>query len=153
MINLAVTGIALGHLYFAAQLACLAIGETDHKRGSKVSSYLRDKERAPCIVSNGVIVIGLGTLGIAAWRFIMGSGGSSVANPQVQANLLNRFQLENFTSAKAQLWTLPAIQNLSPEITANSNYYKVSKNFLSDPTVNGTSWKLTVDGLVSQPIR
>ncbi len=153
MINLAVTGIAFGLIFILLHnwLVWRSVKLTI-RGGSKAAAILEEKRKERrALIRNGVIVIGLGTLGIAAWRFIMGSGGSSVANPQVQANLLKRFQSKISPPPKPNYGTLPTIQNLSPEITANSNYYKVSKNFLSDPTVNGTSWKLTVDGLVSQP--
>jgi len=40
---------------------------------------------------------------------------------------------------------------LSPEITSNDQFYVVSKNLAADPIVDGTSWRLTVDGQVAKP--
>jgi len=43
------------------------------------------------------------------------------------------------------------VQFLSPEITSNDQFYIVSKNLTADPTVDGNSWRLTVDGQVDNP--
>lgn len=153
MINLAVTGIAFGLIFILLHnwLVWQSVKMTT-RGGSKAAAILETKKKERrALIRNGLVVIGLGTLGIAAWRFIVGPGGSSVANSQVQTNLLKRFQSKISPPPKPNYSTFPNIDHLSSEITPNSSYYKVSKNFLSDPTVNGTSWKLTVDGLVSQP--
>ncbi len=40
---------------------------------------------------------------------------------------------------------------LSAEVTSNDQYYVVSKNLVSDPIVDGKSWKLAIDGQVEHP--
>jgi DMSO/TMAO reductase YedYZ molybdopterin-dependent catalytic subunit len=42
------------------------------------------------------------------------------------------------------------VQNLSPYVTSDSQYYVVSKNF-TDPTVNAQDWNLQITGQVEQP--
>jgi DMSO/TMAO reductase YedYZ molybdopterin-dependent catalytic subunit len=43
------------------------------------------------------------------------------------------------------------ITGLSPEITPVRNFYIVSKNLVSDPVVDGQSWRLSLGGLVDRP--
>ncbi|MBI2866202.1 MAG: molybdopterin-dependent oxidoreductase [Chloroflexi bacterium] len=43
------------------------------------------------------------------------------------------------------------LDKLPPEVTPNGVFYTVSKNFF-DPSLNPTTWKLTVDGLVERPL-
>lgn len=43
------------------------------------------------------------------------------------------------------------ISGLTPEITPTKDFYYVSKNLVSDPSIDVTQWGLKVDGLVSQP--
>jgi DMSO/TMAO reductase YedYZ molybdopterin-dependent catalytic subunit len=45
-----------------------------------------------------------------------------------------------------------AIKGLSPEVTPNDKFYIISKN-LFDPTLNPKTWKLTIHGLVEQPLQ
>jgi DMSO/TMAO reductase YedYZ molybdopterin-dependent catalytic subunit len=47
--------------------------------------------------------------------------------------------------------TLQPAKGLSPEITSNDQFYIVSKNLFSDPTVDGGSWNLTVFGQIEHP--
>jgi DMSO/TMAO reductase YedYZ molybdopterin-dependent catalytic subunit len=44
------------------------------------------------------------------------------------------------------------IRGLPPEVTPNSEFYTVSKNFF-DPEVDARSWRLEVSGLVERPFR
>lgn len=39
----------------------------------------------------------------------------------------------------------------TPEITPLGDFYKVSKNFLSDPRVDESKWHLSIEGLVNKP--
>jgi DMSO/TMAO reductase YedYZ molybdopterin-dependent catalytic subunit len=43
------------------------------------------------------------------------------------------------------------LQGISPEVTAVSDFYTVSKNFI-DPSVAVGGWRLKIDGLVDQPM-
>jgi DMSO/TMAO reductase YedYZ molybdopterin-dependent catalytic subunit/uncharacterized membrane protein YhaH (DUF805 family) len=45
-----------------------------------------------------------------------------------------------------------ALNGVSPALTPIDSFYVVSKNF-SDPVVDGSSWKLSIGGAVSQPMK
>jgi DMSO/TMAO reductase YedYZ molybdopterin-dependent catalytic subunit len=42
---------------------------------------------------------------------------------------------------------------LAPTITANNDFYIVTKNAVADPVVDGATWRLIVDGEVNNPIQ
>jgi DMSO/TMAO reductase YedYZ molybdopterin-dependent catalytic subunit len=44
-----------------------------------------------------------------------------------------------------------AVPGLSPELTPTGDFYEVSKNFI-DPSVSASGWKLSIGGLVDQPM-
>src|SRR5215213_2449078 len=46
---------------------------------------------------------------------------------------------------------LEAAGKLTPVITSVADFYHVSKN-IGDPTVDGASWSLTIDGMVAKPL-
>ncbi len=46
-------------------------------------------------------------------------------------------------------WTPVAGQ--TPEVTSANDFYYVSKNLVSDPTIDASTWSLTIDGQVSHP--
>ena len=46
-------------------------------------------------------------------------------------------------------WTPVAGQ--TPELTSPNDFYYVSKNLVSDPTINAANWSLTIDGQVEHP--
>ena len=46
---------------------------------------------------------------------------------------------------------LEAEGKLTPVITSVADFYHVSKN-ISDPVVDGASWRLTIDGMVTKPL-
>jgi DMSO/TMAO reductase YedYZ molybdopterin-dependent catalytic subunit len=46
---------------------------------------------------------------------------------------------------------LPLPPGAEAEITPLSEFYKVSKNFLSDPQVDASQWHLSIEGLVNKP--
>jgi len=46
-------------------------------------------------------------------------------------------------------WTPVAGQ--TPELTNPNDFYYVSKNLVSDPTINAATWNLTIDGQVERP--
>lgn len=155
MINLAVTGLAYGLIFILLHnwLAWQALKRITQS-GTETAAVLETKRNERrSFIRGGLIAIGLGTLGVAAWRFIVGTGGSSTADPALESNLVKGYQqkISPPPTPNYDTGTFPQIQGLSPEVTPNEEYYRVSKNFLSDPTVNGTTWKLTVDGLVSKP--
>lgn len=98
------------------------------------------------LIRNGLVLLGLGTLGTLAWHFI--SGSSSVLSP---SQALQKYKNKISPPPQPNYGTLPNIPNLSPEISSNKDFYTVSKNFTSDPTVNGSTWQLSIGGLVAHP--
>jgi DMSO/TMAO reductase YedYZ molybdopterin-dependent catalytic subunit len=99
------------------------------------------------LLRNGLVLLGLGALGTLAWRFIVASSASVLSPSQA----LQTFKNKIIPPPKPNYGTIPAIVNLSPEITSNANFYTVSKNFVSDPNVDGSTWQLSVGGLVAHP--
>ncbi len=55
------------------------------------------------------------------------------------------------TEYRASLGDLKPDGTLEGEITPTTNFYQVSKNTFN-PNVDGKSWKLTIDGLVNNPV-
>lgn len=99
------------------------------------------------LLRNGLVLLGLGTLGTLAWRFIS-SSSSSVLSP-LQA--LQAYKKKVSPPPQPNYDTFPDIPRLSPEISSNDDFYTVSKNFTADPTVNGSTWQLSIGGLVTHP--
>ncbi|HTI15227.1 MAG TPA: molybdopterin-dependent oxidoreductase [Dictyobacter sp.] len=121
---------------------------------SPLTEYERSQQRIQrrIFIRRGAIVIGIGALGYAAWRFITSTTGSvaSTLSSQTQSNLLKNYQSKITPPPKPNYGTIQPVNNLSPEITSNQDFYKVSKNLVSDPTVNGQTWQLTINGEVDR---
>ncbi len=96
------------------------------------------------VLQRGAVVLGLGVVGVLAWRFITSTTSSSVAN------LVGQFK-SKITPPVPNYGTVEPVPHLSSEITSNDQYYIVSKNLFSDPTVNGSTWSLRIHGMVDQP--
>jgi DMSO/TMAO reductase YedYZ molybdopterin-dependent catalytic subunit len=98
----------------------------------------------------GLTVIGVGTLGVLAWRFITsGVGGTAAGVSNLPA--LQKFKSKIVPPPKPKYGTIEPVAHLSAEVTPNDQYYVVSKNLASDPTVNADGWGLRVYGDVQQP--
>jgi DMSO/TMAO reductase YedYZ molybdopterin-dependent catalytic subunit len=67
-------------------------------------------------------------------------------NPPVEKPLV-RNQDGSLTAAGRPKGTL------SPPITANSDFYVVTKNAVADPVVDAQGWRLVVDGEVNNPVQ
>jgi DMSO/TMAO reductase YedYZ molybdopterin-dependent catalytic subunit len=100
------------------------------------------------VLKNGAIVTGILLAGFVAWRFIT-AGASSSKVPLDQ--LLEHFKSKIVPPPTPNYGEIQPVQFLSPEVTSNDQFYVVSKNLFSDPTVDGNSWRLTVDGQVDNP--
>ncbi len=107
------------------------------------------------LVIRGIQLVGLGALGVLAWRFITGaqdftsgSGATSTANAP---SLLQGYKKKITPVPTPNYGDVKQIPLLSKEITPNDQYYIVSKNLFSDPTVNGDTWHLSVSGEIAQP--
>ncbi|GCE19033.1 molybdopterin-dependent oxidoreductase [Dictyobacter kobayashii] len=155
MLSLAITGVVYGLLFIF--LHNWLVWRALHRASApdqETAGILENKRvERRSFIRNGLVIVGLGTLGVAAWRFIVGnsSGLAGSVDPQLQSNLLDKYQQKISPPPQPSYGEWQDVPGLSPEVTSNAQFYGVSKNLVSDPTVNGDSWKLTVDGLVAQP--
>ncbi len=145
LVSLAAVGMVYGLLFVSIQNWLATRG---HKRkaaqdGEEAENGLTRRT----VITRGLIIAGVGLLGFGAWRFIT-QGVSSATAPVTKL-------IQNYKSK-----IVPPVPNygeihptrfLSPEVTSNDQYYVVSKNLFSDPTVNSSGWHLTVDGYVDKP--
>ncbi|MBV9603076.1 MAG: molybdopterin-dependent oxidoreductase [Chloroflexi bacterium] len=125
-----VYGLALWHTYaWLAHRAMPQLPDTSRR------IFLRNAAVAM------VATVGLGSL----WRLTI--GGTVAGGTQVPTRV----------AAGGSTPALPPnpppfdLKGISPEITDVNDFYTVSKNFI-DPSVDAGGWKLTVDGLVDNPM-
>jgi DMSO/TMAO reductase YedYZ molybdopterin-dependent catalytic subunit len=152
ILSLAIVGIVFGSLFVIFQ-HWLAT-RMSRRNAALSNSNTLDKDYSPGVFSrrnllkNGAIATGIVLAGVVAWRFI--TGGASSSNVPVE-QLLARFKSKIVPPPTPNYGIIEPVQFLSPEITSNDQFYLVSKNLFSDPTVNGNTWQLTVDGKVDNP--
>lgn len=146
MLSLAIVGLAFSWVFVYIQ-------NWQVQRSLQIPAFdanLVERQQARRnVMRTGLTLIGVGTLGVLAWRFISsGVGGtvSGVANLSVQ-----KFKSKIVPPPKPNYGTVQPVAHLSSEITTNDQYYVVSKNLVSDPTVNANGWSLRVYGDVQQP--
>ncbi|GCE05062.1 molybdopterin-binding protein [Dictyobacter aurantiacus] len=156
MVSLAVTGVVYGMLFiFLHNWLTWRLLRRTASSDQETADVLESKRiERRSLIRNGLVVLGLGTLGVAAWRFISGVGGGGTggtADAQTQSNLLDKYQQKISPPPQPVYGEWQPVPGLSPEITSNEQFYGVSKNLVSDPSVKGDDWELMVDGLVSQP--
>jgi len=150
LLSLAIIGIVFGSLFIIFQHLLTARQSRQNAALSGVPSL--DQDYSPgafsrrTLLKNGAIATGIVLAGVVAWRFI--TGGTSSSNVAVD-QLLARFKSKIVPPPTPNYGAIQPVQFLSPEITSNDQFYLVSKNLFSDPTVNGNSWRLTVDGQVN----
>jgi DMSO/TMAO reductase YedYZ molybdopterin-dependent catalytic subunit len=126
LVVIGVYGVAVWHAYAAlVHRAVPAVPDTSRRL------FLRDTAAAI------VATVGAG----AIWRTITGGVTDNVA----------------VGAAATPLGTVPNappfnLTGMSPEITAASEFYTVSKNFI-DPDVPVGGWRLKIDGLVDRPMQ
>jgi DMSO/TMAO reductase YedYZ molybdopterin-dependent catalytic subunit len=146
MLSLAAVGIVFG-LLFVGIYNWLILRDLQ-KQGTDVA---QDIEKANVsrrvVLQRGAITLGVGVLGVLAWRFITSAG---VASSSV-AKLVGQYKSKITPPPVPNYGIVQPVPNLSPEITSNDQYYIVSKNLFSDPTVNGSTWSLRIHGEVNQP--
>ena len=152
LVSLAIVGIVFGSLFVIFQHWLTERNLRQNAAQSSVNPA--DQDGSPGALSrrtllrNGVIATGIVLAGVVAWRFI--TGGASSSNVSV-AQLVARFKSKIVPPPTPNYGAIEPVQFLSPEVTSNDQFYLVSKNLFSDPTVNGNSWRLTVDGHVDNP--
>jgi DMSO/TMAO reductase YedYZ molybdopterin-dependent catalytic subunit len=153
LLSLAIVGIVFGLLFVFFQYRIVAqMSRRDVERNN--SNSLNEHENAYRTMSrrnllkNGAIATGIILAGAVAWRFI--TAGVSTSRVPVD-QLLERFKSKIVPPPTPNYGVIQPVQFLSPEVTSNDQFYVVSKNLFSDPTVDGNSWRLTVDGQVDNP--
>jgi DMSO/TMAO reductase YedYZ molybdopterin-dependent catalytic subunit len=151
MVSLAVVGIVFGLIFVYARnwltTREAAVNATKNKRLiRRISDEVIERRM---LLKRGVIWVGIGLLGIGAWRFIT-EGVTSSGVPM--SRLMLNFKSKIVPPPVPNYGVVHPAPFLSPEVTSNDQYYVVSKNLFSDPIVNASSWNLTVDGQVDHPI-
>jgi len=153
VLSLAIVGIVFGSLFVLFQ-HWLTVRMSRQNEAPGSADSLDEQEYSPGALSrrtllrNGAIATGIVLAGVVAWRFI--TGGANSSNVPVD-QLLAHFKSKIVPPPTPNYGAIQPVQFLSPEVTSNDQFYIVSKNLFSDPTVNGISWRLTVDGQVDRP--
>ncbi|MBA2678136.1 MAG: molybdopterin-dependent oxidoreductase [Ktedonobacteraceae bacterium] len=151
MLSLAVVGVLFGATFVYAH-NWLLLNQQRRQATTKAETAWIDRQKTEqrrSFVRTGFTVLGLGALGWAAWRFIIGGGsGGSTPSQSSQSTILKQYKGKVSPPPTPNYGTVPNIPQLSSEVTANKDYYVVSKNITSDPTVDGASWQLNINGQV-----
>jgi DMSO/TMAO reductase YedYZ molybdopterin-dependent catalytic subunit len=149
LVSLAIVGVVFGSLFVIFQNWLTVRMTRQNTALSSVNSLSQDVSPGALsrrtLIRNGAIATGIILVGVGAWRFI--TGGASSSNVSV-GQLLAHFKSKIVPPPTPNYGTIQPAQFLSPEVTSNDQFYLVSKNLFSDPTVNGNTWSLTVDGQV-----
>jgi DMSO/TMAO reductase YedYZ molybdopterin-dependent catalytic subunit len=149
LVSLAIVGVVFGSLFVIFQNWLTVRMTRQNTALSSVNSLSQDVSPGALsrrtLIRNGAIATGIILVGVGAWRFI--TGGASSSNVPV-GQLLAHFKSKIVPPPTPNYGTIQPAQFLSPEVTSNDQFYLVSKNLFSDPTVNGNTWSLTVDGQV-----
>ncbi len=143
LLSLAIVGVVFGGSYVLLYNWLTARPARLSRRAEAANDIQSINRRT--LLKRGFIVAGVGLLGIAAWQFIT-QGTNTVQVPV--ARLLQKFKSKIVPPPVPNYGTILSVPFLSSEITPNNQYYIVSKNLVSDPTVDGNSWSLRVDGHV-----
>jgi DMSO/TMAO reductase YedYZ molybdopterin-dependent catalytic subunit len=146
MASLAVVGIVFGVL-FVSIYNQLIVREALKQDVAPVETVSEGSLSRRTILQRSAIALGIGVVGVLAWRFISGAGAVSSST----AKLVGQFKNKIIPPPVPNYGTIQLVANLSPEITSNDQYYIVSKNLFSDPVVNGSTWSLRIHGMVKQP--
>ncbi len=154
ILGLGIVGLAFGLLFVFAHNWLLLRREQQHASTEAESQRISQEqsEQRRTFLRTGITVVGFSALGWLAWRFITGGSGSSTAlSTSSQANLLKDYKSKIVPPPTPDYGTIEPIPHLSSEIIPNDQFYVVSKNLTTDPSVNGASWQLRVHGEVEKP--
>ena len=152
MLSLAAVGLVFGLSFvFIANWLATALPVADAPASGR-KALLDDEQDETlsrrALITRGLVIAGIAVAGVGVWRFI--TGGVSAAKVPV-AKLLQHYQSKIVPPPIPNYGGIQPAPFLSPEITSNDQFYVVSKNLAADPTVNGASWQLSVDGEVEHP--
>jgi DMSO/TMAO reductase YedYZ molybdopterin-dependent catalytic subunit len=145
LVSLAAIGVVYGLLFVVMQNW---LATRDYiKKAAGVKEEEGELTRR-IVLQRGLIIAGVGLLGYGAWRFIIQGAGAATAPV---SKLLQHYKSKIVPPPVPNYGEVQPTRFLSPEITSNDQYYVVSKNLFADPVVQGSSWRLTVDGYVDNP--
>ncbi|MFL5627768.1 MAG: molybdopterin-dependent oxidoreductase [Ktedonobacteraceae bacterium] len=147
LVSLAVVGLVFGLLFVFIQNWLIARSERGTVTGKDAATSTMTIERRT-LLKRGLVVAGVGLLGAGAWRFIV-QGASTASAPATK--LVQQFKSKIVPPPVPNYGQIHPTKFLSPEITPNDQFYVVSKNLFSDPTVNADTWRLSVYGHVDHP--
>jgi DMSO/TMAO reductase YedYZ molybdopterin-dependent catalytic subunit len=145
MLSLAVDGLVFG-------LSFVFIYNWLIDRASKTAASAKapsDVLARRALLRRGLIVAGVGLAGVVAWRFISQGFGAAGAPA---AKLVQHYKRKIVPPPAPNYGQIHPTRFLSAEVTSNDQFYVVSKNLFSDPSVDASSWHLSVDGLVDHPL-
>jgi len=151
MLSLAVVGVVFGASFVFLHNWLLLRQQKREAANEAETDWIvyQQAEQRRTFIRTGIGALALGALGWVAWRFIMGGEGSgSTLSQSSQTTILKQYQSKISPPPTPNYGTFQDVPLLSSEVTSNSQYYVVSKNITSDPTVDGSSWQLHVDGEV-----
>src|SRR5579875_2635355 len=100
------------------------------------------------VLRRGIVIVGVGALGVLAWRFISGAAAATAPVARLAQSFKSKITpppVPNYDT------NFRLVEQLSQEVTPNEQFYLVSKNLFADPTVSASEWQLKVYGLVEHP--
>jgi len=153
LLSLGIVGLVFGLLFvllqrlIARQIAARDVtGEKATALDADEESYGALSRRA--LLKNVAVAAAIVLAGVGVIKFITsGISTSKVAVGQLVAHYKSKI----VPPPQPNYGELHPAQFLSPAITSNDQFYVVSKNLYADPTVNGNSWSLMVNGQVDSP--
>ncbi len=149
-VSLAVVGVVFGLIYIFTQnwLATRHLLQQNNTATAQNEDY---QEQRRGLIRNSLVVLGIGALGLATWRFITASSGKTPLSITQQNDLLQNYKSKINPPPQPDYSSFQPVTGLSPEITPNDQFYNVSKDVFSDPAVNSSTWSLQVQGEVATP--
>lgn len=153
IVSLAVVGVVFGGSFVLLQNQL--IERRVRLLQAPIEVQAKGEARREMII-RGIQLVGLGALGVLAWRFITGAqdltnGGGGATSTTTSPGILQGYKKTVSPVPTPNYGEVQSVPLLSTEITANDQYYIVSKNLLSDPSVNGDTWQLSVSGEIEHP--
>ncbi|HLX56789.1 MAG TPA: molybdopterin-dependent oxidoreductase [Ktedonobacteraceae bacterium] len=157
MLSLGIVGVIFGLVFvyvanwLAASLIVVdagAINQASTRREELLAEEQDGTVSRRTLLKRGLVTAGIVLAGAGIWRFIT-SGASASKVPVAQ--LLKNYKSKIVPPPTPNYGEIQPAPFLSPEIVPNDQFYLVSKNLSGDPTVDGSSWSLRVDGEVERP--
>jgi DMSO/TMAO reductase YedYZ molybdopterin-dependent catalytic subunit len=153
LLSLGIVGLVFGLLFVLLQrLIARQIAARD-VTGKKAIALDADEESygalsRRALLKNGAVAAAIILAGVGVIKFI--TSGISTSKVAV-GQLIAQYKSKIVPPPQPNYGELHPAQFLSPAITSNDQFYVVSKNLFADPTVNGNSWNLMINGQVDSP--